>query len=869
MKLTTKVIEAGLVAVLLLGASGAGAQTLAVSPGVGTAGTVATLTGIHFGSVGGSVWIGPAAAKIVSWKLDSVTFEVPVVAPGSHALRLTYGGAIPWSPALSTTFTVVGPQMSSPQHRPRYLVAGETVTVDGAYFGSKPGWVWLESLSGAVRLCAIKWWEDGSITFDVPSGLTGLCHLFIQNQVGIHQDSFWGTFIKKPVNPPVVGGTYQGPQTHTTASCVYFNGLLYAFYSTEDGSGDYIHYRLRHEDGSWESDAHDVKIDGTTMQGKAIVQPVVADGTLYLFFTGLGGKLDYAYLDNATGTWKGYWRVGTDDIVDPDAHFAAVYNMVRERVDVYYVPDGTNDLTFISLDLVANRWSTKQKVTTQSSMQPSVSAVFYQTGASTYVTYVAVALDHQAVVYRVVDAAIQQTDKDSRWTVNSSGNAPWLVDLGEDRMALLWGNKASSGDHDIWYHVFDKATQAWTGSPVKEISGSANSWSPTGVVHYIKATDSTSCAGAKWWAYGYVVWGEHIGFDDNWIFTGATTEGWWTCVGNPSETVFGNYEKDSFSTWPVIGVIDLPPFIINSSTTDPNFPCASEFDCTRVEFTASTTTKDVVEGNLEAGGYFCKEAKKKSPLTFDFNIGATGSMGNETTFKVENVNTLIRNTEGLIMALYMAPKLTTYQFEWYNMDKEATGIYTYPVRMTGTTTLARTFNPERGPCWVDESTPCTGVTLPYMESAYLHVHEGATDTERLGTYGIPPSTYTNISSVGSWNQSASSDVTWEGEKTNTRSAGGYFKFKIGASFAKARGIGGGVEGSIDVKYTSQTSTGVKVTTFIRNPEPVHSTDIGHFDVTGYWMDMSQTGYWIPKHRAALGDAPFFITYSVANISPKY
>ena len=105
--------------------------------------------------------------------------------------------------------------------------------------------------------------------------------------------------------------------------------------------------------------------------------------------------------------------------------------------------------------------------------------------------------------------------------------------------------------------------------------------------------------------------------------------------------------------------------------------------------------------------------------------------------------------------------------------------------------------------------------------------------------------------------------------TATRSAGGKFTFKIGASFAKLGGIGGGVEGSFEVSYSTSTMKGVGVTTYLKNPEPKTATDIGRFDVTGYWMDAVKDSYWVPIHRKGLGDAPWFITYEVKNIGLKY
>ena len=101
---------------------------------------------------------------------------------------------------------------------------------------------------------------------------------------------------------------------------------------------------------------------------------------------------------------------------------------------------------------------------------------------------------------------------------------------------------------------------------------------------------------------------------------------------------------------------------------------------------------------------------------------------------------------------------------------------------------------------------------------------------------------------------------------DTTSYGGYFKFKIGAEFARAKGIGGGVEGSFDVKYTTTTKSGVIAEAALANPEPtVKGTDVKHFDVTAYWMDSVENSFWIPVHRKGQGDSPWFLTYQVFNV----
>jgi len=45
-----------------------------------------------------------------------------------------------------------------------------------------------------------------------------------------------------------MSGDYNGPATYNNASPVYYNGILYAFYSTEEKK---IRYRMRKDTTSW------------------------------------------------------------------------------------------------------------------------------------------------------------------------------------------------------------------------------------------------------------------------------------------------------------------------------------------------------------------------------------------------------------------------------------------------------------------------------------------------------------------------------------------------------------------------------------------------------------------------------------------
>ena len=259
-----------------------------------------------------------------------------------------------------------------------------------------------------------------------------------------------------------------------------------------------------------------------------------------------------------------------------------------------------------------------------------------------------------------------------------------------------------------------------------------------------------------------------------------------------------------------------------------------------------------------------------SPLTFDFSAGASAALGSATTLTVERIDRLVRNTEGKVLALYLAPQVTTYKMEWYDHNLAATGQYAYPVRVTGYALSTHTFKPEEGPCEPcnrsNEKECCEGVTQPYFDPKFP-LHKKASDKDRLATYPMPDAAYSvALSAHGSWSASGSGAVKMQVDKDHTTSYGGYFKFKIGATFARLKGIGGGVEGSFDIKYTTKTKSGVIAEISLMNPEPtVKGTDVKHFDVTAYWFDSAENAFWIPVHRKGQGDSPWFLTYQVRNV----
>jgi hypothetical protein len=207
----------------------------------------------------------------------------------------------------------------------------------------------------------------------------------VSDKVGPAIKSLQETSEVSPKDSSVAGDTYNGPHTHNNAVGVNHQGVLWVFYSTQDPDNN-INYRRKHLDGTW-SDGHSVEVNGSKQHTKAMLCPLVVRDTLYLFWTGSGkGTLSYAYLDPVTEEWKGVNSV-CDDKTDKDARYAAVYNISKNRIEVYYVKDDTSDFYYIYYDIDNGKWSEKTKFASLDGAKKNLSAVFYQTGENSYVTY--------------------------------------------------------------------------------------------------------------------------------------------------------------------------------------------------------------------------------------------------------------------------------------------------------------------------------------------------------------------------------------------------------------------------------------------------------------------------------------------------
>lgn len=171
----------------------------------GTVGTEITLTGVSFGAKKGKVRVGGKTCMVSHWANESVTCTVKIgLPPGPYevtVIRKEPKGAKPITS--QGAFTMIAPEITS--IRPVLGSTPEEYTIDGNYFGSKKGKVYLEyEQNGQLKKksCKVTEWSmynkpvDGEshIKFIVPKLPKGLLPgpytLTIVNKVGKNSITF-------------------------------------------------------------------------------------------------------------------------------------------------------------------------------------------------------------------------------------------------------------------------------------------------------------------------------------------------------------------------------------------------------------------------------------------------------------------------------------------------------------------------------------------------------------------------------------------------------------------------------------------------------------------------------------------------------
>ena len=183
----------------------------------------------------------------------------------------------------------------------------------------------------------------------------------------------------------------------------------------------------------------------------------------------------------------------------------------------------------------------------------------------------------------------------------------------------------------------------------------------------------------------------------------------------------------------------------------------------------------------------------------------------------------------------------------------------YPVLFTTNSSYqCYSFDPTALPVPWTNDLPAT-----YFDLTRFPVHKQADDSARLATYAVPTDPFWTdywFDGIRNWMNSQGDYLYWATTTTTNSSTSSSIEYKVGKMIKERLGLG--VEGSWEAKTETKTTITTTASAWFENPFP---GPITHFTVDGRWLNPDPRGYWVPLNRQGMGDAPWFITYTVGNV----
>lgn len=853
-----------------------------VTPKEGTLGTTITIRGSLFGQAEGAVLLGKTPCTMLTWRNNKITarIDAPLKAK-TYDLKIVRNKKR--AVTLEQAFTVARPRLDPPAVRPNFVTVGRRLKVTGSFLGRKGRKkIEIQNHAGRRRPCKILRDSMTAVTFRLPKRGAGLFHLRYTNAVGTALAMNWGTFALAPENPPSVAGTsHEGPETKDNAAALQYHGKLWFFFP--DKEDDDLHLQYQTWDGkNWSGETDIVLDNGTKPVSNAQLTPILVDDIIYVLYTGTNSYLylmSYNPLKPADKRWS-QTKISDATMYDTGGRAAAVYNFVNNTIEIYWTPANTS-LYMKTYNLADGTWGAKKQVRLQMdpshpTIAPYVTAVFNRLDENgDYVTYLSWADTYAGAVTELKDGVPSYQTRLWYWQPENTKRAPSLIDLSEDELQVIYNHLGDEAN----YQTYNKRSrsvpvgqQYQSYVPFHSVQGT--SWAPNGVVYSTKVADSTSPTGYRMDSNFYAIVGNNQIVDQTkWQLVSVSYLGYWKPVDKGTHVDFagsdlGTVEErnqriaDTFPLWPVIGIMDMPPFVLNG-----HGECEDWTACgTDAKLSFQTGDTHGLGGELSVGAYF--ETGKKSPVTFDVSGGYSGGYDSSKTFTYTLTGGVEGNLEGRIAAFYLAPVFNVYTLEWYNLSGTPTGIYTQSVEVVGATIRKEAFDPLQGP---DMST----LPTPYLDPAVFPRHAFEDDRERLNSYSIDPTdSLHNFESIvnpalstSSWAVGSPGGFQWGIEQETSIDNGAYIDVKIGVELGHK--IGFGVEGSFEIRVNTTTSKSIEAETVLLNQVAAegYAEKINSFTVQGFWIKPDDSGYWIPRNRQGQGDSPWLITYRVTDYWP--
>jgi hypothetical protein len=424
--------------------------------------------------------MGAKRCKVLVWSDTVIRCEVTKPQPpGDYPVTVSLQGNKKRSePITFSSFSMRAPRITPPGSLP-LVPNGNVFTIDGAFFGDKKGEITLVDRGGETEKAKVVDWSMDSIRFKVPDAATEACTLRVSNAVGEDE-------VAHPSCSPLPGGElcydrgsdpppspyYDAKSFHdANSSAAYYDGHLF-FFSV--GGGNLFHdpptQVQRLENGKFVADTSVPAMhSGETY---ATIVPLVIEGKLWVFVTGLNGGLYYTRY-STTGGWEdqGWLQVPNVRSTQEKWEIAPVYNTILHRIEVYYDHDGNLECV-VSNDLGAT-WSWLGIVMQGISSAPS--AVFWPAASKTLLAVGMKNTGTTGVVYISNGQVVS-----SPWQFDPALGRPFLADLGPDLFALIWRPPAG---YPVTIMKLYKPTGAWWG-PYNPIGGWTSNFPPNGFINY-------------------------------------------------------------------------------------------------------------------------------------------------------------------------------------------------------------------------------------------------------------------------------------------------------------------------------------------------------------------------------------------------
>ncbi len=172
--------------VLLSFLSAAHADIFAISPIEGTVGTQLTLSGSGFGGKQGAVLVGDERCKVLDWDNTRIVCLITKPQPPRiYTVTVSVQGNKKRSePMTFSYFAMRGPRIIPPDP-PSLALEGDTVILNGAFFGDKNGDVTLLESGRNIEKAKVVDWTMDTIRFELPRELTGVRILRVSNDEGL------------------------------------------------------------------------------------------------------------------------------------------------------------------------------------------------------------------------------------------------------------------------------------------------------------------------------------------------------------------------------------------------------------------------------------------------------------------------------------------------------------------------------------------------------------------------------------------------------------------------------------------------------------------------------------------------------------